>query len=293
MREYGERTGKNDRGGNAQYGQGRPRTDHRNDKKRQNYDRNDSKTDEKESGEVIYGRNSVIEALRSDVVINKILISESAAEGSGKVIVALAAEKGIVLNKCSSKKIDQASGTENNQGVMAYVAAEKYYEVSDILAMAEEKNEKPFIIILDEIQDPNNLGAIIRSADALGAHGVIIPKRKSALLTGAVAKASAGATAYVPVARVTNIVRTIEDLKKNGLWIIGTAADGEKAFYEADLDGAVGLVIGSEGFGMGKLVRESCDYVLNIPMSGHVTSLNASVAAGIVMYEIFKKRKES
>lgn len=241
------------------------------------------------SEEIIYGRNSVIEALKSDTPINKILVSE-ACGGSISVITALAHEKNVVFTKVTKEKIEELSGTKNHQGVMAYLSAAQYYDVDDILKKAEDAGEPPFIIILDEVQDAHNLGAIIRSADAVGAHGVIIPKRRAASLTGVVAKTSAGAVSHVMVARVPNIPNTVDYLKEKGVWISGTDLTGETCFYDADFKSPLGLVIGSEGHGMGRLVREKCDFVLTIPMKGAVSSLNASVAAGVVMYEVFRQR---
>ncbi len=244
---------------------------------------------EDSNDELIYGRNPVIEALRADRPINKILIAGE-KNGSVNVIVALAKEKGIVFAQASKEKLDELTGGANHQGVAAYLAAAEYCDVDDIFNAAEEAGEPPFIIILDEIQDAHNLGAIIRTADAVGAHGVIIPKRRAASLTGVVAKASAGAALHVPVARVPNIPNLIDELKERGVWIYGTDLTGTTKFYEADFKGSIGIVIGSEGNGMGRLVREKCDYVLTIPMKGKVSSLNASVAAGVVLYEAFKQR---
>ena len=242
-------------------------------------------------GELIYGRNPIIEALRAEKPINKILIAGE-KNGSVNVIVALAKEKGVVFAQTSKEKLDEITEGANHQGVAAYMTAAEYCDVDDIFAAAESQGEFPFVIILDEIQDAHNLGAIIRTADAVGAHGIIIPKRRAAALTGVVAKASAGAALHVPVARVPNIPNAIEDLKKRGLWIMGTDLTGETCFYDADFKGAIGVVIGSEGNGMGRLVREKCDYVLTIPMKGKVSSLNASVAAGVVLYEAFKQRNK-
>jgi len=246
--------------------------------------------EEEETVEYIYGRNAVLEALKAETTINKLMFQAGEQNGSLRVIIAMAREKGLVMHEITKDKLDDLANTKNHQGVMAYIATREYSSVDDILQIAKDRNEAPFVIVLDEIQDPNNLGAIIRTADAVGAHGLIIPKRRSAALTGAVAKASAGAIEHVAVARVSNIPSTIDELKDKGLWIAGTDLSGETAFYSADLKGAIALVIGSEGNGMGQLVRKKCDYVLTIPMKGKVSSLNASVAAGVVMYEIFKQR---
>ena len=242
------------------------------------------------SEEIIYGRNAVQEALRANAPINKILFSGE-NKGSMSIISALAREKHIIMNESGKNTLTELCGTPNHQGVMAYVAPRHYAELEEILDMAREKGEAPFLIVLDEIQDPHNFGAILRTADAVGVHGVVIPKRRSVQLTGTVAKASAGAAEHVPVARVTNISTFLQSLKERGFWIYGTDLQGETEFFDADLTGAVALVIGSEGKGIGALVKKQCDVMLTIPMVGQVTSLNASVAAGVVMYEIFKQRR--
>ena len=244
----------------------------------------------KENNELIYGRNGVLEALKSGRPINKILFCGE-MKGAMSQITALAKENKVIMTQVSRSKMDELTGSASHQGVMAYVSPKEYASVDNILQVAKDKNQPPFIIVLDEIQDPHNLGAIIRTCDAVGAHGVIIPKRRSVQLTGVVSKASAGAVEHVPVARVTNIPATLKELKDEGLWVYGTDLSGETPFYGTDLKGPVALVIGSEGFGMGRLTKEQCDFVLTIPMEGQVSSLNASVAAGVVMYEIFKQRK--
>ncbi|MFZ5986696.1 MAG: 23S rRNA (guanosine(2251)-2'-O)-methyltransferase RlmB [Bacillota bacterium] len=236
------------------------------------------------------GRNSVLEAIKANRTINKLLVQKGEKEGSIKHIIALAREKGIVIQETDRVNLDRVSTTHAHQGVIAYVAIKDYVEVDDILAAAESKGEQPFIVILDGITDAHNLGSILRTADAVGAHGVVIPKRRSVGLNAAVSKASAGAIEYVPVARVTNISQTIEYLKKKNLWVVGTDLSGNKSFYETDLKGPTALVIGSEGEGMGKLVAEKCDFVVNIPMKGQISSLNAAVAGAIVMYEILRQR---
>ena len=237
----------------------------------------------------IEGRNPIIEALRSDRAIDKIMISNSSKEGSIKKIIGMAKEKNIVIQYVDKHKLDEISTSHSHQGVIAVVSDYKYYELSDLLEIAKKKGEDPFFIILDEITDPHNLGTIIRTADAVGAHGVIIPKRRSVHITSVVAKASAGAVEYVPVCKVTNIVNTIKQLKKEGLWIAAADMDGE-VFYEQNLTGPIGLVIGSEGFGVSRLVKQNCDFVVKMPMIGNVSSLNASVAGGILLYEIFRQR---
>ena len=240
----------------------------------------------------IEGRNSVLEALKSDRTINKILVAKGDKEGSIKKIVALAKEKKVVLQEVLKQKLDEISDTKAHQGVVAFVSPIRYVEVCDILDEAKRKGEEPFIIILDEIEDPHNFGAILRTANAVGAHGVIIPKRRAVAVSAIVSKASAGAVEYVKVARVSNIVNAIEYLKKNGVWVYGIEASGDSRFYETDLKGAVALVIGSEGKGIGKLVTSKCDFLLSIPMKGEITSLNASVAGSVVMYEVLKQREQ-
>lgn len=244
---------------------------------------------ERINNEIIYGRNGVLEALKAGTPINRILYSGD-PKGSMSAIMAKAKEAHVLVSEVSKNKLTEITGTESHQGVAAYVAPKAYASVDDILQRAADRGENPFVIVLDEIQDPHNLGAIIRTADAVGAHGVIIPKRRSVQLTGVVSKASAGAVEHVPVARVTNIPATLKLLKEAGLWIYGTDLEGDTPFYGTDLKGPMALIIGSEGFGMGRLTKEQCDFILTIPMVGQVSSLNASVAAGVVMYEIFKQR---
>ena len=237
----------------------------------------------------IEGRNPIIEALRSDRPIDKLMISNTSKEGSIKKIIGMAKEKNVVIQYVDKHKLDEISTSHSHQGVIAVVSDYKYYELEDLLAIARERGEDPFFIILDEITDPHNLGTIIRTADAVGAHGVIIPKRRSVHITSVVAKASAGAVEYVPVCKVTNRANTIKQLKKEGLWIAAADMDGG-VFYEQDLTGPLALVIGSEGFGVSRLVKQNCDFVVKMPMIGNVSSLNASVAGGILLYEIFRQR---
>lgn len=242
------------------------------------------------SEEWIVGKNPVIEALRSGRTINKIWIAEGVNKNQMGPVFSLAKEQGVIITTANRKKLDQLSNTENHQGVIASVAAYDYVEVDDMLARAKQRNEVPFLLILDELEDPHNLGSILRTADAVGAHGVIIPKRRSVTLTATVAKSSAGAIEYVPVARVTNLVRTIEELKQQGIWIAGTDASAKQDFREGDFSMPIALVIGSEGKGISRLVRENCDFLYSLPMVGHVTSLNASVAAALLMYEVYRAR---
>ncbi|MCC8161342.1 MAG: 23S rRNA (guanosine(2251)-2'-O)-methyltransferase RlmB [Oscillospiraceae bacterium] len=238
----------------------------------------------------IIGRNPILEAIRSGRGIEKILVKKGKYEGSIVPIIKKAKDAGIVIQEVDKAKLDAAAEGGNHQGVVAYVSAHEYSSVNDILDRAREKGEPPFVIICDKITDPHNLGAILRTANCVGAHGVIIPKRNSAGLTGVVAKTSAGAVEYTPVAKVTNIASAIDSLKKEGLWIAAADMDGEE-MYKIDLKGALGLVIGSEGEGISRLVKEKCDFIASIPMSGEINSLNASVAAGVLMYEALRQRR--
>lgn len=240
--------------------------------------------------DLLEGRNSVLEAIKADRTINKLLVQRGNKEGSIKHIIALAKEKGIVIQETDRINLNKISTTHAHQGVIAYVASKDYVEVDDILEAAAQKGEDPFIVILDGIEDSYNLGSILRTGNAVGAHGVIIPKRRAVGLNASVSKASAGAIEYVPVARVTNIGQTIEYLKKKNIWVVGTDISGEKAFYQSDLKGPIALVLGSEGEGMGKLVSQKCDFIVNIPMKGQISSLNAAVAGAIIMYEVVKQR---
>ena len=238
---------------------------------------------------LIIGRNAVSEALRSGRNIDTLLVVRGERNGSVGRIIAECKEKGVVIKEVDKKKLDFMGGQGNHQGVAAYAAVHEYSSVEDIFALAEERGEAPFIILCDELEDPHNLGAIIRTAETAGAHGVIIPKRRNASLTWAVGKASAGAVEYVPVARVGNLASTIDDLKKRGLWVYTADMDGQN-WCETDFSGPVALVVGSEGNGVSRLIREKSDFVVSLPMKGKITSLNASVAAGILMYEVSRQR---
>lgn len=237
----------------------------------------------------IEGRNAVIEAFRSGKTIDKVFILDGCQDGPIQTIKREAKKHDCIVQFVKKERLDQLSETGHHQGVVAFAAAYEYAEVEDILALAREKNEPPFIFILDNIEDPHNLGAIIRTANLAGAHGVIIPKRRAAGLTATVARTSAGALNYTPVAKVTNTANTIEDLKKEGLWFVCADMGGE-VMYNLNLKGAIGLVIGNEGEGVSRLVREKCDYIASIPMKGDIDSLNASVAAGVLAYEIVRQR---
>ena len=243
----------------------------------------------KEKNELIIGRNPILEALDSDRELNQIFVARGERTGSIGKIISLAKQKGIPIKQTDAKKLDYMSNGGVHQGVAAFCAAHAYASVDDILAFARQKGEAPFLVICDEIEDPHNLGAIIRTADAAGAHGVIIPKRHSAALTGIVAKASAGALEYVRVARVNNLVATLEQLKKQNIWLYCADMSGEP-YTSANFDGGVGLVIGNEGKGVSRLVKQTCDVTLSIPMKGKINSLNASVAAAIIMYEVANSR---
>ena len=245
--------------------------------------------DKKFNENQLEGRNAVLEVLKSGRDIEKIIVQKGNVEGTIRRIVGLAKEKGVVVQEVVKQKLDEMSQTKNHQGVIAIVSEHEYADVEDIINSAESKGEKPFIIILDNITDPHNLGAIIRTAECAGAHGVIIPKRRSVGLTAIVGKTSAGAIEYMPVARVTNIARTIDDLKSRGIWVACADMGGDD-YFDASLDGALALVIGSEGEGVSRLVKEKCDFTVSIPMYGKISSLNASVAAALLMYEAVRQR---
>lgn len=239
--------------------------------------------------EQIEGRNAVLEAFRSGKCVDKLFILDGCQDGPVRTIAREARKKDTIINYVSKERLDQLSETHAHQGVIAQVAAYEYSTVEDILAKAEEKGEPPFLILLDNVEDPHNLGAIIRTANLAGAHGVIIPKRRAVGLTSTVAKTSAGAINYTPVAKVTNLVRTMEELKQKGIWFVCADMGGE-SMYRMNLTGPIGFVIGNEGEGVSRLVREACDFTASIPMKGDIDSLNASVAAGVLAYEIVRQR---
>ena len=243
-----------------------------------------------EADGVIEGRNAVIEALRAGTAIDKIYLQKGETDRTLGHIASKARAAGVVVAECDRRKLDAMSETHSHQGVIAVAAAQAYASVEDILQLAADREEPPLLVVCDEISDPHNLGAIIRTAECAGAHGVIIPKRRSAGLTAVVAKTSAGAVAHVPVARVPNIPSLLKDLKKQGVWVFGTAADGTTPLYGADLKGPAAVVIGSEGTGMTRLAAESCDFLVSIPMRGKLNSLNASAAAAILLYEAVRQR---
>ncbi len=240
--------------------------------------------------EIIEGRNAVIEALRAGRPIDKVMIARGETDSTLGHIASRARDLGIPVVDCDRRKLDFMSVTHAHQGVIAVAAVREYCSVEDILSLAAERGEAPFLIICDEISDGHNLGAIIRSAECAGAHGIIIPKRRSAGLTAIVGKASAGAAEHMLIARVANLPAVLRDLKEQGIWIYGTAADGNSPPWKTDFTGALALVIGSEGDGMGRLVRENCDFIVSLPMKGTIGSLNASNAAAVVMYEVLRQR---
>jgi 23S rRNA (guanosine2251-2'-O)-methyltransferase len=239
--------------------------------------------------DIIYGKNPIIEALEAGHEINKMLLLEGSRDRNLQKIIETARSKKILLQFVDRKMMDKIAEGENHQGVIAYISPYEYYEVDALLQIARDKGEPPFLIICDEITDPHNLGSIIRTANAVGAHGVIIPKRRSAAIYHTVVNTSCGAVEYVPVARVTNITQTIKTLQKEGVWIVGTDM-GAPVYHEANLTGSIAIVVGNEGDGISRLVKESCDFMISLPMMGAVSSLNASVACGVVMYEVVRQR---
>ncbi len=239
----------------------------------------------------IEGRNAVIEAFRSGKTIDKVFVLDGCQDGPVKTVIREAKKTDTIINFVQKERLDQMSKTGKHQGVIAFAAAYEYAEIDDMFKLAEEKGEAPFLVLLDNIEDPHNLGAIIRTANQAGAHGVIIPKRRAVGLTATVAKTSAGALNYTPVAKVTNLATTIEELKEKGLWFVCASMEGE-TMYNLDLKGPIGLVIGSEGEGVSRLVKEKCDFVAKIPMFGNVDSLNASVAMGVLAYEIVRQKHQ-
>ena len=262
-------------------------------KKREKYQKEQSnllETSQMELTDQIEGRNSVIELLESGRDINKIFVQDGEKHGSINKIIAMASERKILINTISKEKMKQMAQTENYQGVIAIVPPFDYVDIEDILSEAKARQENPFIVLLDGIEDPHNLGSIIRTAETAGVHGIVIPKRRAASVNATVNKVSAGAVEHMKIARVNNMVETMKYLKEQGLWICGTDMDTKTYYYSQDLTGPLAIVIGSEGFGMSRLVKENCDFLVKIPMRGKITSLNASVSAGIVMYEAVEQR---
>lgn len=243
--------------------------------------------------DIIEGRNAVIEVLKSNKTIEKVMVAKGDLEGSIKIIISLAKEKGIVINEVDRKKLDSISQTRAHQGVIAFTTPYQYCAVEDIIRYAKQKEEEPFIVILDEIEDPHNFGSILRTAEVCGVHGVIIPKRRNVGVTPTVYKTSAGAVEYMKISKVTNINNVIDKLKEKGIWIYGADMCGNDYCFDVSLSGPIALVIGSEGRGISKLTKSKCDVLVKIPMLGNITSLNASVAGGMLMYEILKQRMKS
>lgn len=240
----------------------------------------------------VEGRNAVIELLKSDRTVNKIMVARGDRQGSINEILKLAKQNRIIVTEVDRNKLDTLSETKHHQGVIAFVAPIEYKDVDYILNVAKERGEEPFILIADEIEDPHNLGALIRSAEVAGCHGVIIPKRRAVAVTEVVSKVSVGATEYMPIARVNNINDTIRELKDKGVWIVGTDGSADTIYYKQDLTGPIAIVVGSEGRGMNKLTMKNCDFLVKIPMMRKITSLNASVSGGIVLFEALKQRLE-
>ena len=259
-----------------------------NDKKK--FEPRERKPLDAEADGLIEGRNAVIEALRAGTAIDKVYVARGETDATLGHIASTARSKGIVVVEADRRKLDGMSRTKSHQGVIAVAAVREYASVEDILNAAREKGEAPLIVVCDELSDPHNLGAVIRTAECAGAHGVIIPKRRSAGLTAIVAKTSAGAVSHLPVARVPNLTTLLKDLKAEGLWVYGTAAEGTTSLYNADLKGPAAIVIGNEGDGMSRLVADSCDVLVSIPMKGRISSLNASAAAAILLYEAVRQR---
>ena len=264
--------------------------DRRIEERRKETRREEDKEIEKRFDDQIEGRNSVLELLESEKDVNKIFVTRGEKHGSINKILGIAKERKIIVVEKDKKQMDEMAQEENYQGVIAIVPPFEYVEISDILQVAKERNEDPFVIVLDGIEDPHNLGSIIRTAETAGVHGVIIPKRRAASVNSTVNKASAGAVEHMKIARVTNISDAIEELKQAGLWVCGTAVDTNKYYYNQDLTGPLAIVIGNEGKGIGEKVKKNCDFLVKIPMKGKVQSLNASVSTGIVVYEAVKQR---
>lgn len=268
--------------------QGRPQT--RPQSRPQDRPQPQPQEDEELNEGMLEGRNAISEALKSGRVIDKVFIADGETDRSLAHLAALAKEAGAVVVPVDRRKLDQMSLTHAHQGIIAQAAAHAYVSLDDMLQAAADKGENPLIVICDELSDPHNLGAILRSAECAGAHGVVIPKRRSVGLTSVVAKASAGAVEYMPVARVANISSAIKELKEKGVWVFGTAADGSQTLYQADLKGPAAIVIGNEGVGMSRLVRDTCDVLVRVPMKGQISSLNASATAAILLYEAVRQR---
>ena len=243
------------------------------------------------SEEFVAGRNSVAEALKGGRAINKVLVAKGERHGAIREIIGQARAQGLVVQEVDQAKLDQIAGGVRHQGIIAMVSPVMYAEIGDVLQHAIDKEEAPFIVLLDELEDPHNVGAILRTADAAGVHGVLLPKRRTSPLTATVAKISAGAVEHIPVARIGNVAQTLAQLKKQGLWVVGADMDGDRDYFDADLTGPIVVVVGSEGQGMGRLTKEACDFLVRIPMKGKISSLNASVACSLLLYEVVRQRE--
>ncbi len=289
-REHERRNGQDRRNLTDRRNIKRETPERRKDERRRETRREEDTTIEKRFDDQIEGRNSVLELLESGKDVNKIFVTRGEKHGSINKILGIAKERKIIVVEKDKKQMDEMAQEENYQGVIAIVPPFEYVEISDILQVAKERNEDPFVIVLDGIEDPHNLGSIIRTAETAGVHGVIIPKRRAASVNSTVNKASAGAVEHMKIARVTNISDAIEELKQAGLWVCGTAVDTNKYYYNQDLTGPLAIVIGNEGKGIGEKVKKNCDFLVKIPMKGKIQSLNASVSTGIVVYESVKQR---
>ena len=289
-REHERRNGQDRRNLTDRRNIKRETPERRKDERRRETRREEDTTIEKRFDDQIEGRNSVLELLESGKDVNKIFVTRGEKHGSINKILRIAKERKIIVVEKDKKQMDEMAQEENYQGVIAIVPPFEYVEISDILDVAKERNEDPFVIVLDGIEDPHNLGSIIRTAETAGVHGVIIPKRRAVSVNSTVNKASAGAVEHMKIARVTNISDAIEELKQAGLWVCGTAVDTNKYYYNQDLTGPLAIVIGNEGKGIGEKVKKNCDFLVKIPMKGKVQSLNASVSTGIVVYEAVKQR---
>ena len=282
---------------NIKEGKNKKRQNDNGYRKHKSYDNNEKRNyyenDENSYDDIVEGRNAVLELLNSDRDINKIFVQAGEKHGSINKIIAIAKENRVVVTEVEKSKLDFMSKTNNHQGVIAVVPPFNYCEIEDILDLAKQRNEDAFVLILDGIEDPHNLGSIIRTAETAGVHGIIIPKRRSVTVNSTVSKVSAGAVEHMKIARVNNINETIRKLKEHGLWIIGTDMNTNTYYYNQDLKGDIAIVIGSEGFGISRLVKENCDMLVKIPMKGKITSLNASVSAGIIIYEAVKQRNRN
>nr|WP_215830078.1 23S rRNA (guanosine(2251)-2'-O)-methyltransferase RlmB [Pelorhabdus rhamnosifermentans] len=243
------------------------------------------------SEEVIIGRNSVAEVIKSGRSINKVLVAKGDRQGSLKQIVGQALKKGLLVQEVDHAKLDSLAEGQNHQGIIAYAAPIQFVDVAQMLQNAANKGEQAFLVLLDELEDPHNVGAIIRTADGAGCHGLLLPKRRTAPISSTVAKISSGAVEYVPIAQIGNVSQTIKSLKKQGVWVVGADMDGEKNYYDADLTGPIVVVVGNEGQGLSRLIKENCDILVKIPMKGHMTSLNASVACSLLLYEVCRQRE--